>query len=193
MGIAYDADKVRQHLIDAGVWPAGDADEPGVTSARDWWVGLVKQVTYGVNDHPWDETEHIGDAVTEISGIAVDQFVTQARQDRVMVRLVDLSDLAKFDYGEEIELRLTSVITADPTQGVHRYAGESEAEYAERLERKREQHAERVAELLELKSVVQIYLESAASLVAQSWCQELADEVVRQMEEAEEEEPDEDE
>lgn len=184
MGIAYDEEKVRQHLIDAGVWPAGDADEPGVTDARDWWVRLIKQVTYGVNDHPWDETEFIGDAVNEISGNAVDELVGEARKARMMMRLCELSDLTEFEYEEEIELRLTSVVTSSLT-GVHKRTGESEAEYVERLERERRKHTERIAELLELKSVVGIYLESAASLVAQRWCQALAEEVVSQLEEAE--------
>lgn len=172
MGIPYEADKVQQHLIDSGVWPAGDADEPGVTAARDWWVRLVKQVTYGVNDHPWDETEYVEDAVTEISGNAVDQMVGEARKSRALMRLCDLSNVHDLDVEDEVEMRLHNVITSDPTKGMYRYGnGETDQEYRERKARKQQAHREQVSELLKLKSVAKIYLESAAVTVARPWCE----------------------
>ena len=175
MGIAYDADKVRQHLIKERVWPGGSEDEPGVTYARQWWVDLLKQVTYGVNDHPWDDTDDKDDAIREITEIAVDQVVGAAYVHRSIMYLLHLSDIDKLDVSGEVEIRLHEPLRngGDGTRGLYPRSGETydDPDYLERKQEAQLKRSTQITELLELKSITRIYLESAAVTVARPWCQ----------------------
>lgn len=175
MGIAYDEEKVRKHLIDAGVWPAGDADEPGIAAARDWWVRLIKQVTYGVNDHPWDETEDVNDAIREITDTAVEQAVSVAYATRSILYLLHLSDVDKLDVSKEVEIRLHETLRngGDGTRGIFPRSGETydDPDYLERKQEAQLQRSTEINELLKLGSIAKIYLESAAVTVAAPWCE----------------------
>lgn len=175
MGIPYNEEQVREHLIDSGVWPGGSEDQPGVTSARDWWIGLLKQVTYTVNDHSWDETEDVQDAMREITDTAVEQAVSVAYSTRSILYLLHLSDVDKLDVSDEVEIRLHQTLLhgGDGTRGIYPRSGETHDHpaYQERKEHARQERNEEVNELLKLGSIAKIYLESAAVTVAGPWCE----------------------
>lgn len=175
MGIPYNEEQVRQHLIKEGVWPGGSEDDAGVKSARDWWVRLLKQVTYGVNDHPWDETDDMDDAKREITDTAVEQAVSVAYSTRSILYLLHLSDVDKLDVSDEVEIRLHQTLLhgGDGTRGIYPRSGETydDPAYRERKEHARQERNEEVNELLKLGSIAKIYLESAAVTVARPWCE----------------------
>jgi hypothetical protein len=178
MGIAYNEEQVRQHLIDSGVWPSGSTDEDGVEGARDWWIRLLKEVTYGVNDADLADAEEVHDTVTEIAESAADRFVSEARAGRKVLMLCEMSDIDRVmndPFDDEIYLRLTSGIvdSGDGTEGVYPRSGEryDDPGYRERKREAQHEHRAKVGELLRLGSVAARYLEGAASMVARSWCE----------------------
>lgn len=179
MGIKYDAEQVRQHLSDAGVWPADLDDDAGVAYARDWWVNLLKQVTYTVNDHDWDEindeTNGIDDAIGEITAVAVDHVVSAAYVNGTILRLLDAADIVHMDVSDEIEIRLHDWVlnSGDGTKGIYPRSGEryDDESYRERMEQARAVHREAMHERLTLASFTRAYLEAAAVTVARPWCE----------------------
>jgi hypothetical protein len=152
--IAFDRERAVGFVKSWELWPqTGRAED---ATARQWWLDLLERVVWEVNEHDWNDEVYPEDKYTEYSERAAESMVAQAKKNRAVMMLCDLSEVGKLldpnDGG--VYSRLTTPLTYPD--------GFDERGLA-------------AAELLTLGSVTEIYLVSAASDVARSWCEEMVE------------------
>lgn len=160
-------------LSNAGLNPHGT--RVPVLQARQWWIDMLERVTDAVNEHDWNEEQYPAERAEEFVALAVEQSVAEARQEGRVLTLLELSDVDKVltDPREGgVYRNLTSPLLVEvPGAGLYRHAGEDADEYDQRMGQARQQHCEASLDKLRLRSLTEVYLAAAATLVAEIWVQ----------------------
>lgn len=162
-------DYVRAEAFVRGceLWPVtGREGEAGV---RSWWFDVLKSVLWAVNETDWNDEVYPEDKYTEIAETAVAQHVAQARKNKRVMTILELSEVHKvvtepFDGG--VYMRLTSTVVELSHQGLFGHPEDDGADA-------RRARKEEVAKLLTLDSVTEAYLSAAADDVARAWVEAL--------------------
>jgi hypothetical protein len=152
-GIRFYPERATANVKAWALWPRTDRAEN--EQAQQWWLGVMRRVLWAVNDVDWNAEEIPEDKYTEIAGAVVDEMVKQAREDKRVLTICELSNVdeeTRDAFDDPIGTRLTSSLIEPNTLA------------------EREKAADR---LLTLNKLGEIYLEAAACEVARDWCEEL--------------------
>lgn len=169
--IQFDRERAEQAVQAWGLWPRTKRPENAI--AQKWWLGVLKRVFDAVNGHDWSDEVYPDDRYTEFAEKAVAEQVKQAREDRIIMTLCELSEVDKelsdpFDCG--VYSRMTSPVVHLSEQGLFGGTYEDPEKSAVRKERHKQ-----VTRLLQLGSVTEAYLTAAADDVARAWCEALVE------------------
>lgn len=164
--IEFDRDRARAFVQDHGMWPA--TGRPENTIAQEWWLRVLERVTDAANAHDWHQEDYPDDRCTELAEAAVAKQVEQARGERFILTLCELSAVDRelpdpFECG--VYSRMTSPVVELSCKGL--FGGPYED--PDKADARRERHA-RVSKLLSLGSVAEAYLSAAADEIARGWC-----------------------
>lgn len=154
-GIVFDPDRARDFVAGWNLWPLTERAEN--TAAQDWWLRVLERVVWSVNEIDWNDEAYPDDKYTEIVETAVAQWVSQARKERRVLSLCELSGVhQELDdpFDDDIYLRITSAVV-EP----------------EKFEERQEAARQR----LTLKEIGEAYLDAAACQVARDWCHNLVE------------------
>jgi len=165
-GIVFDRERAEQAVQAWGLWPT--TKRPENRLAQQWWLGVMERVLDAVNAHDWSSEVYPDDRYTEIAEKAVAHQVKQARENRFVMTLCELSEVDKelsdpFDCG--VYSRMTSPVVELCRKGLSGGPYEDPEKTAVYQERH-----EQVTRLLRLGSVTEAYLTAAADDVARAWC-----------------------
>lgn len=164
--ITFDRDRAKAFVQGQEVWPTTERAENAM--AQEWWLGVLERVLWAVNEHDWNEETYPEDKYTEFAESAVAQQVSQARVNRFVMTLCELSEVDKvladpFDSG--VFSRVTQPVVSLSEKGLFGDPYED----PDKADARKARH-ERVSQLLTLGSVTEAYLYAAADDVARAWC-----------------------